>query len=43
MGASWEGYDPVAEGGLIGLGPWKFVQYVPGEYVQFTSNENYFK
>ncbi|MCK4696969.1 MAG: hypothetical protein KAT53_01540, partial [Dehalococcoidia bacterium] len=33
VGADWQDYDPVAEGELIGLGPWKFVDYVAGEYV----------
>jgi len=33
----------VAEGGLIGLGPWKFVEYVPGEYVHLVANKDYFK
>ena len=43
VGAAWQDYDPVAEGELIGLGPWKFVEYVPGEYVQLVANRDYFK
>jgi len=43
VGAGWQDYDPVAEGGLIGLGPWKFVEYVPGEYVHLVANGDYFK
>ena len=43
VGANWQDYDPVAEGGLIGLGPWKFVEYVPGEYVHLVANKDYFK
>jgi ABC-type transport system substrate-binding protein len=43
VGADWQDYDPVAEGTLIGLGPWKFVEYVPGEYVSLVANEDYFK
>ena len=42
VGAGWQDYDPVAEGELIGLGPWKFVEYVPGEYVQLVANRDYF-
>lgn len=43
VGANWQDYDPVKEGTLIGLGPWKFVEYVPGEYVHLVANEDYFK
>jgi ABC-type transport system substrate-binding protein len=43
VGAGWQDYDPVAEGELIGLGPWKFVEYVPGEYVHLVANRDYFK
>jgi ABC-type transport system substrate-binding protein len=43
VGADWQDYDPVAEGELIGLGPWEFVDYVPGEYVQLVANRDYFK
>jgi ABC-type transport system substrate-binding protein len=43
VGAGWQDYDPVAEGELIGLGPWKFVEYVPGEYVHLVANDDYFK
>ncbi|MBL7079612.1 hypothetical protein ISS39_04730 [Candidatus Bathyarchaeota archaeon] len=43
VGADWQDYDPVAEGTLIGLGPWKFVEYVPGEYVHLVANEDYYK
>jgi len=43
VGAKWQDYDPVAEGTLIGLGPWKFVEYVPGEYVHLVANKAYFK
>lgn len=43
VGAGWQDYDPVAEGELIGLGPWKFVDYVPGEYVHLVANDDYFK
>jgi len=43
VGAGWQDYDPVAEGTLIGLGPWKFVEYVPGEYVHLVANDDYFK
>jgi len=43
VGANWQDYDPVKEGTLIGLGPWKFVEYVPGEYVHLVANEEYFK
>jgi ABC-type transport system substrate-binding protein len=42
VGAGWQDYDPAAEGTLIGLGPWKFVEYVPGEYVHFVANRDYF-
>ncbi len=41
VGAGWQDYDPVAEGELIGLGPWKFVDYVPGEYIHLVANEDY--
>ena len=43
VGADWQDYDPVAEGTLIGLGPWKFVDYVAGEYVHLVANEDYWK
>ena len=43
VGADWQDYDPVAEGTLIGTGPWKFVEYVPGEYVSMVANEDYYK
>jgi peptide/nickel transport system substrate-binding protein len=43
VGANWQDYDPVAEGTLVGLGPWKFVEYVPGEYVHLVANKDYFK
>jgi len=43
VGADWQDYDPVAEGELIGLGPWKFVSYVPGEYVHLVANGDYFR
>jgi peptide/nickel transport system substrate-binding protein len=43
VGANWQDYDPVAEGTLIGIGPWKFVDYVPGEYVHLVANEDYWK
>ena len=43
VGAGWQDYDPVAEGTLVGLGPWKFVEYVPGEYVHLVANKDYFK
>ncbi len=43
VGDGWQDYDPVAEGGLIGLGPWKFVDYVPGEYVHLVANREYFR
>ncbi|MCW3979057.1 MAG: ABC transporter substrate-binding protein [Candidatus Bathyarchaeota archaeon] len=43
VGANWQDYDPVAEGELVGLGPWKFVSYVPGEYVHLVANEKYWK
>jgi ABC-type transport system substrate-binding protein len=43
VGADWQDYDPVAEGTLIGLGPWKFVDYVPGEYVHLVANDAYYK
>jgi peptide/nickel transport system substrate-binding protein len=41
VGANWQDYDPVAEGEVVGLGPWKFVKYVPGEYVHLVANEKY--
>ena len=43
VGDNWQDYDPVAEGELIGLGPWKFVEYVPGEYVHLVANDAYWK
>jgi len=43
VGAGWQDYDPVAEGELVGLGPWKFVKYVAGEYVHLVANEAYWK
>jgi ABC-type transport system substrate-binding protein len=43
VGANWQDYDPVAEGELVGLGPWKFVDYVAGEYVHLVANEDYFR
>ena len=43
VGDDWQDYDPVAEGELIGLGPWKFVDYVAGEYVHLVANEDYWK
>jgi len=43
VGANWQDYDPVAEGELVGLGPWKFVEYAPGEYVHLVANKDYFK
>jgi len=43
VGADWQDYDPAKEGTLIGSGPWKFVEYVPGEYVSLVANEDYFK
>jgi len=43
VGPNWQDFDPVAEGKLIGLGPWKFVKYVPGEYVHLVANEKYWK
>lgn len=42
VGAGWQDYDPVKEGELVGLGPWKFVEYVPGEYVKLVANKDYF-
>jgi ABC-type transport system substrate-binding protein len=43
VGDGWQDYDPVAEGdGPIGIGPWKFVEYVPGEYVSTVANEDYY-
>ena len=33
----------VEEGEMVGLGPWKFVKYVPGEYVHLVANEKYWK
>ena len=42
VGANWQDYDPVTEGELIGLGPWEFVEYVPGEYVHLVANRDYF-
>jgi len=43
VGADWQDYDPVAEGKLVGLGPWKFVDYVPDDYVYLVANEDYWK
>ncbi len=43
VGDDWQDYDPVAEGEVIGLGPWKFVDYVPGEYVHLVANKDYWK
>jgi len=43
VGDGWSGYDPVAEDTLIGLGPWKFVENVSGEYVRLVDNHEYFK
>jgi ABC-type transport system substrate-binding protein len=43
VGDDWQDYDPVAAGELIGLGPWKFVDYVAGEYVHLVANEDYWK
>jgi ABC-type transport system substrate-binding protein len=43
VGADWQDYDPVAEDELIGLGPWKFVKYEPGEYVHLIANRDYFR
>lgn len=43
VGPNWQDFDPVTEGKLIGLGPWKFVKYVPGEYVHLVANEKYWK
>jgi len=43
VGDGWNGYDPVAEDTLIGLGPWKFVENVSGEYVRLVDNYEYFK
>lgn len=43
VGDDWRDYDPVAEGEVIGLGPWKFVDYVAGEYVHLVANEDYWK
>ena len=42
VGENWQDYDPVAEDELVGLGPWKFVEYVPGEYVHLVANRDYF-
>ena len=42
VGDDWQDYDPVKEGTLIGLGPWKFVEYVAGEYVSLVANEDYY-
>ena len=42
VGAGWQDYDPVADGKCIGTGPWKFVEYVPGEYVTMVANEDYY-
>ena len=33
----------MAEDTLVGLGPWKFVEYVPGEYVRLVANRDYFR
>ena len=43
VGSNWQDYDPVAAGELVGLGPWKFVKYVPGEYVHLVANEKYWE
>jgi ABC-type transport system substrate-binding protein len=43
VGDDWQDYDPVAEGEVIGLGPWKYVDSVAGEYYLFEANEDYFK
>jgi len=43
VGADWRDFDPVAEGKLVGLGPWKFEEYVPGEYVHLSAYDGYFK
>jgi ABC-type transport system substrate-binding protein len=42
VGDGWQDYDPVAEGESIGMGPWKFVEYVPGEFVTMVANEDYY-
>jgi ABC-type transport system substrate-binding protein len=42
VGSGWQDFDPVAEGTNIGMGPWKFVEYVPGEYVTMVANEDYY-
>jgi ABC-type transport system substrate-binding protein len=42
VGDDWQDYDPVAEGESIGMGPWKFVEYVPGEFVTMVANEDYY-
>jgi ABC-type transport system substrate-binding protein len=42
VGEGWQDYDPVADKELVGLGPWKFVEYVPGEYVHLVANRDYF-
>ena len=42
VGAGWQDFDPVESGESIGMGPWKFVEYVPGEYVTMVANEDYY-
>jgi len=43
VGEKWNTYDPVAEGTLIGSGPFQFVEYKPGEYVLLKAFKDYFR
>ncbi|MEM3631014.1 MAG: ABC transporter substrate-binding protein [Nitrososphaerota archaeon] len=43
VGENWYTYDPVAEGTLIGSGPFQFVEYKPGEHVLLKAFKDYFR
>jgi peptide/nickel transport system substrate-binding protein len=43
VGEKWTTYDCVAEGTLIGSGPFQFVEYKPGEYVLLKAFKDYFR
>lgn len=43
VGEEWTTYDCIAEGTLIGNGPFQFVEYKPGEYVLLKAFKDYFR
>lgn len=42
IGEDWAIVEPSTPEELVGTGPFKFAEYVPGEYVRLVKNTNYF-